>query len=101
MVGGVNGILPYDMCRTGVRNLKRAGVSDTVAMEISGPKTRVMHRFESERRLHNYLARYTRSASKVACPRSGYGIGTGTTGAATVMLFFTPSVTRQVGSSRP
>lgn len=42
LVGGVKGILPYDLRRTGVRNLKRAGVSDTVAMEISGHKTRSM-----------------------------------------------------------
>lgn len=37
---GVDGRLPYDLRWTALRNMRRAGVSETVAMRISGHRTR-------------------------------------------------------------
>jgi hypothetical protein len=41
LVAGIRGgLIPYDLQRSGLRNLVRAGVSETVAMGISGHRTR-------------------------------------------------------------
>ena len=37
---GCAGRIPHDMRRTAVRNLVRAGVADTIAMKMTGHKTR-------------------------------------------------------------
>ena len=39
---GLDGIVPHDMRRSGVRNLRRAGNDEHDCMEISGHKTRTI-----------------------------------------------------------
>ena len=41
---GLNGILIHNLRRCAARNLSRAGVPESVAMEITGHKTRSMYR---------------------------------------------------------
>ncbi len=43
---GLKSLISYDLRRSAVRNLKRAGVDDKVAMKITGHKTlSVFHRY--------------------------------------------------------
>jgi integrase len=68
------GLLIHDLRRTGVRNLVRAGVPDSVAMAISGHKTRaVFERYNvtSERDLDDAARKLERYMDELSKPAAG------------------------------
>ena len=44
VAAGYPGMIPHDLRRTAVRNLERAGVSRSVAMQLTGHKTEAVYR---------------------------------------------------------
>ena len=80
---GVPELLFHDLRRSAVRNMKRAGVQDRVAMEISGHRTRsIFDRYNivDQADLHSAGARLEEYAQrrKLACGPAT--LGTGRTG---------------------
>jgi integrase len=75
---GVAGLLLHDLRRSGVRNLRRLGVAESVAMKISGHKTAsVFRRYDitDEADLADAAARLDAKASKRTVTDNGYSIG--------------------------
>lgn len=68
-MSGLDGVIVHDLRRCAARNLSRAGVPESVAMEITGHKTRSMYRRyrivderdlrEATERLQNHLEHST------------------------------------------
>jgi integrase len=61
LAAGLPGRIPHDFRRTAVRNLERAGVGRSVAMELVGHKTEsIYQRYDivAERDLTDSMARY-------------------------------------------
>jgi integrase len=76
---GCPGRIPHDFRRTAVRNLTRAGVTDTVAMKITGHKTRsVFNRYDITS--EEDLSEASRKLRARQDRDSGKGQGQGTTG---------------------
>lgn len=64
---GYDGLIPHDLRRSGVRNLVRAGVSETIAMTISGHKTRhIFQRYNitSSADIHDAMAKVEKLVAK-------------------------------------
>ena len=74
----VPSLLLHDLRRTGARNLRREGVSESVAMEILGHKTSAIFRrydITDEADLAEAAARLDAKASRRAVTENGYSIG--------------------------